>query len=308
MSGAGGASRESLSARAERVRDRALEPLAERLGYACDRRRPARWRRPGSLLSIDGAKFYDYRRGRGGGGAIDLVMHARGCGFRAAVDFLDALALPAVALPPAPGGRRPPPRLPAPAPRNWAQVRGFLVRVRGLHPDLVDTCFRSGRLYADARRNAVFPCRDRHGRIAGAELVGTGTLPEGSAFKAMAPGSRKDWGGFWIATGPAPLAACLLVESALDALAASLLPAPGLPARTLIASTAGVARRLPAWLADFSGPQLLCGYDADAAGDRAARDLCARCPGMRRLRPVGAKDWNDLVRRQPPLLPPLRLR
>ena len=37
---------------------------------------------------VCGAKFFDHACGRGGGGAIDLVMHARGCGFREALAFL----------------------------------------------------------------------------------------------------------------------------------------------------------------------------------------------------------------------------
>ena len=96
------------------LRDSALEPLAARLGYVRDPRRRNRWRRPGSVLSIDGSKFFDHAAGRGGGGAIDLVLHARQCGFREALAFLADSA----SLPPA----RPAPRARGPAcscPRPW---------------------------------------------------------------------------------------------------------------------------------------------------------------------------------------------
>ena len=87
------------------LRDSALEPLAARLGYVRDPRRRNRWRRPGSVLSIDGSKFFDHAAGRGGGGAIDLVLHARQCGFPRGPRLPRRLRLPAAG----------PARLPAPA-------------------------------------------------------------------------------------------------------------------------------------------------------------------------------------------------
>ena len=92
-------------------------------------------------------------------------------------------------------------------------------------------------------------------------------------LKGLAPGSRRDRGGFWLTTRSVPPAAVLLTESAVDALSAVLLPAPGLPTDCLVASTAGTARRLPRWLQPFQTLPLLCGYDADPAGDQAARAL-----------------------------------
>lgn len=295
MSGPPSAGRQSLRARAARLRDGALEPLAERLGYAPDPRHRQRWRRAGSVLSIRGAKFFDHACGRGGGGAIDLVMHVRGCGFREALAFLDA------GSPPRPAAasnavEEPCLRLPAPAPAQWPAVRDYLMRARCLDPALLEHCRRSGSLYADRRRNAVFTCRDLSCRTVGAELVGTCPLPDASTFKGLAPGSRRDHGGFWLSTGSAPPAAILLVESAVDALSALLLPAPGLPADCLLVSTAGTARRLPRWLSAAPSAELLCGYDADAPGDRAAQALSRSHPQLRRLRPPDAKDWNDLLR------------
>ena len=293
-----------LRENAERVRDYPLEPLAERLGYRRDPRHRQRWRRDGSLLSIRGTQFFDHARGHGGGGAIDLVMHARRCGFRQAVAFLaDGPLSPPPAPPPAAdAGEKGPaaPCLPAPVAAHWPPVRDFLARLRGLDPALLEQLLRAGTLYADRRRNAVFTCRNHSGATVGAELVGTRPRPDASCFKGLAPGSRRDRGGFWLTAASATPAAVLLTESAVDALSAVLLPAPGLPADCLVASTAGAARRLPRWLLAFQSLPLLCGYDNDPAGEQAARTLRRQHPRLQRLRPRGAKDWNDLLRQRAP--------
>ena len=91
--------------RADRVRDVPLEALAVELGYRQDPRNPARWKLPGSALSITGTRFFDHCRGGGGGGAIDLVMHARACRFGEAVEFLESRA--GLPLPAAPTGSQP---------------------------------------------------------------------------------------------------------------------------------------------------------------------------------------------------------
>lgn len=230
------------------------------------------------------------------------MLHVRGGSFRSAVEFLadqaDTLPRSPQAPPPEP---RPAWRLPQPADRHWPAVREFLTRSRCLCPYLIDRCHRHGLLYADARRNAVFLCRDRCQRSVGAELVGTRPDSRGRTFRGMAPGSRKALGSFWL---PAPiheLGAVLIVESAVDALSALLLLRDSLPPHTLIASTAGVAPRLPRWLRDLRPPQTLCAYDSDTAGERAADSLLRNTPNACRLSPAGAKDWNDQLRadRQP---------
>ena len=55
-------------------------------------------------------------------------------------------------------------RLP-PHERCWPTVRDFLRAARGLDPALLARCRRDGLLYADARRNAVFVCRDPAGPL-----------------------------------------------------------------------------------------------------------------------------------------------
>lgn len=173
-----------LRARADAARSIPLPAVAAELGYRKDPADSARWKRPGSALSISGARFFDHLAGRGGGGAIDLVIHAEGCGFLQALRRLEGLA------PRGPrGGDGPSDFL---EDRAWAQVRRYLLRSRALDPRLIERCRRIGILGADARANAVFACRGRDGGKTGAELVGT---RPGRPFKAMAPGSRKAEGG-----------------------------------------------------------------------------------------------------------------
>jgi hypothetical protein len=94
-----------------------------------------------------------------------------------------------------------------------------------------------------------------------------------------------------VAIPDAPLKACVLCESAVDALSCHALHPS---ARCL--STAG-ARPDPAWLAALlaQGQPLFCGFDADATGEAMAQAMIAFHPSIRRLRP-SRKDWNDVLR------------
>ena len=161
--------RERWRPRTARVRGLALAPLAAHLGYRQDPSYRQCWHRSGSVLALSSARFFDHTQGHGGG-AIDLVMHATGSHFAAAVEFLKARlgTLPAAAAA-VPKPRPASPYLSPPAEPCWLTVRAFLNTARGL-------------LYADSRRRAVFVCRDSHGTVTGIELVGT----------QPAPGSRPD--------------------------------------------------------------------------------------------------------------------
>ena len=262
-----------MTGRADTLRAIPLERVAAALGYRRDRLDRAKWKRAGSVVSIAGAQFYDHLQGRGGGGAIDLVIHAEGCGFRAALDRLAPLA---------PGG--------GPETGGWPAVRAWLTGKRGLDPSLVDDCRRLGILGADRRGNAAFACRDAGGRRTGAEIRG---IRPGRPFRGMERGSRKAAGGFWVAR-PEGARRVLLVESAVDALSA--LSVAELGDAGIAVSTAGVAARVPPWIEGLGPEDILCGYDADEAGDAAAAALARADRRVRRIRPDGAKDWNELLK------------
>ena len=264
-----------------------LEHVAERLGYRRDPHDRKRWKRQGSVINITGSKFFDHLQGRGGGGAIDLVIHGRGCSFAEAVCWLTGQSAPAPAAIPKPVPKtpfRPPPACEA----GWPRVRAWLTGARGLEPRDLDNAHAAARLYADARGNAVFPCTNTAGTITGAEIIG-------HHFRGMARGSRKSMGGVHF-QGPkmAHPATILITESAIDALSARTVKAGG-PV-SIYASTAGVCRRLPDWILGLRPARILCAFDSDHARDDAAQALIASDPRIQRLRPSAAKDWNDILR------------
>ena len=97
-------------------------------------------------------------------------------------------------------------------------------RIAPLPAPYIDKLHQQGDCYADARRNAVFICRDAEGRAVGAELKGTIQRSDGSRFSGMTPGSAKDAGGFRIGS-IAKAAVIYLVESAIDAISLAKLRA-----------------------------------------------------------------------------------
>ena len=130
--------------------------------------------------------------------------------------------------------------------------------------------------------NAVFLHLDARGKPVGAELRGTTHVQ----WRGMARGSRKAAGYF--AVGPADPHELVLCGSAIDAISCSALRHT---ARAL--STAGACPH-PAWLGEVlaAGRPVYCGFDADEAGENAARLMIARHPAIARLRPA-THDWND---------------
>lgn len=280
-------------ARAERLRAFPLQRILALSGARPDPRDPCKWRTARGVLSVRGAKFFNWRRGQGGGGAIDLVIHLHQLSFHDALLWLEQHAAPSTHGPsPRPPPSPLPPRLPAPAPARFHAVRSYLAQQRALPLALIDALARSGDLYADARANAVFLLRDTSGRPVGAELRGTGPVP----WRGMAPGSRKDLGFFSFPPIPRPEA--VLCESAIDALSCHLLH----PQRRAL-STAG-ARPNPAWIPQLldQGCRLHCGFDLDSTGQAMAQALTALHPSID-LFPPPLHDWNDALRAASSRLP-----
>jgi hypothetical protein len=269
---------------ADQLRIIPLESVLRRSGARPDPSDRHKWHTSQGVLSITGAKFINWNRAQGGGGAIDLVMHLHQLSFCQAVQWLAE---------PFPGPFRPQPQppppqatlaLPPPDPAQLWRVRQYLVRQRRLPPVLVEALIQSGTLYADHRANAVFLLLGKEKQPVGAELRGTTPRP----WRGLAPGSQKDLGFFAVPSDP--LTALILVESAIDAISCFALH-PG--HRCL--STAG-ARSNPHWLAPLinQGYSVQCGFDADPTGDTMARALIARHPRVQRLRP-SQHDWNDVL-------------
>ena len=260
-----------------------LETVLRTVNAEPDDHDHAKWQTARGVLSVNGAKFINWNQGRGGGGAIDLAMHLKACDFNAAVQWLaqrfPGPQSPALASPP-----KPLLAIPMPDASRLPAVKRYLTAQRRLPDSLLDPLVQTGRLYADPKANAVFLLLGKGNQPVGAELRGT----TGTAWRGLAPGSRKDLGYFSV--GPAQNSEVVLCESAIDALSCATL----YPDR-LCLSTAG-ARPNPAWLASLfaQGLSLYCGFDADPTGDHMAQAMIAIHPAVQRLRP-SQHDWNDVL-------------
>jgi hypothetical protein len=285
-----------LRRRANAVREIPLPTVLVYRGAVRDQHDRAKWQTEQGPVSVTGAKFMNWHRHVGGGGAIDLAMHLGGMDYPAAVAWLEehlgvrhapAATITANSLANSPDGLHPlgQLRLPVPDHPKLRQVRRYLIKQRRLAAQLLEPLIEGGKLYADQRANAVFLLvAGKANRPVGAELRGTGKR----VWRGMAPGTRKDRGYFWIgAPGTQKIVLC---ESAIDAISCFQL----LPDRICI-STSG-ARANPGWLRGLitRGYTIYCGFDADVPGEAAAREMIALHPSIERLTPP-AHDWNDAL-------------
>jgi hypothetical protein len=277
-------------ARADRLRAIPLEHVLPQSGARPDPHDPCKWHTARGILSVRGAKFFNWHCGTGGGGAIDLVIHLHQLSFHDALLWLEQHGAPSTTDPPPPGAPSPL-RLPGPASGQFHAVRRYLVQQRALPLAWVDALACSGDLYADAKANAVFLLRDAHGQSVGAELRGIGPV----AWRGMAPGSRKDLGFFSVPALSRP--DVILCESAIDAISCHVLH----PEHRCL-STAG-ARPNPAWVPDLlrQGCRLWCGFDLDSTGQAMARAMIGIHPSIQLL-PPPLHDWNDVLCARSPRL------
>jgi len=253
-----------------------------------DRYDHRKWHTCRGVLSVTETQFMNWNCGKGGGGAIDLVMHLHQLGFGQALEWLESHFGTAVSVAPSRPARRSL-LLPPPCPEQLASVRRYLLQERHLPAALLETLIDSGSLYADAHANAVFVLQGKRNEPVGAELRGTTAI----AWRGMTPGSRKDRGFFAIPTAPL-LTTIVLCESAIDAISCHTL----CPQYRCL-STAG-ARPNPAWLAELVGQarQLYCGFDRDDTGEAMAQAMMQLHPSIQRIRPP-RKDWNEVLRLGP---------
>ncbi len=318
--------REDYKALAAQVRAIPLETVIERLGGQVDRYDAHKYRLDGEHISINGERFYNHDRQQGGGGAIDLVMHAVGYDYREAVAYLrdthgaDA-AISAATWHSARDGQqqareivehaeRPTFRAPTSDEGRWSQVRNYLVEQRQLPAALVDELHNRGTIYADGRSNAVFLRTDEEGQAVGASLRGTAL---GSDFKGLAAGTRRDEGYFSLTIGtPVPYMApqIYLTESPIDAMSrAALLLREGAQGERIFISTDGHGI-LPTRQIDEGLERravVHCAFDRDHGGDtlweRVKERYGARAhetygPIDRDQPPAGVKDWNQELQQE----------
>jgi hypothetical protein len=302
---------ERRKSQAAELRSIPLPDVAQALGLEQDRNDKTIWRSSGGMkigiTSKDGAsKFFDNASKKGGGGAIDLAMHAMATDYKGALSWLaanfgsDATSRDAALRVVEQAKRdvslaqkeRPAFTPPAPVEANWQHVKNWLISKRKLPENIVDRLHEKGDVYADDRRNAVFLARGPDGKPTGAELKGT---LQSSKFSGMAAGSMKSNGAFQL--GRITAKTIYLVESAIDAISLFVLRARGGEKSFCVMSAAGSSPTPPLGVTGAINDKQstkVCAYDADAAGDQSA----AAMTGWKRLRPAEGCDWNKMLQAQ----------
>ena len=263
-----------------------LYQMVRERGYRRDPTDAARWRRPGSVVSINGFMFYEHLRGEGGGGAIDLVIHACRCTVPEALGFFSELPC----RDRFPADRHPKPPCPD---RHWPAIQSYLVEQRGLADVLVALCRDLGLLYADRHGNAVFVRRNAAGEALGAEIV------PAAAPRRLAPTGAAARGGFWMSWEPDWPNSVILAKNAIDALSVlSLHLVPAGRKGCAVVSTGGATASLPEWIEAWNPGRIFCAYDATRQGDDAAARLIRNDSRVVRLRPaLDGLGWNDMLMR-----------
>lgn len=300
-------SSQDLKALADQVRDANLEIVAVRLGLERDRHDKHKWRDAGHIISINNGKFMDWLADKGGGGAIDLVMHVQNTDFREAVQWLSRQDLTShpehsqQLLNPAQEPHSL--QMPNPNDERWNAVRDYLVETRKLPAALIDRLHQKGMVYADDYQNAVFvrfstrTTGDIWDRVepTGASL--RGTWGEGNSFHGLVSGSSREQGWFWIAAGQGTIQRVLLAESPIDTLSLATLDTQRKQTQgvTIYLSTDGAGTIPTEALKKLleQGGYVAVAFDADRAGEDMAWRVAQQLPGIHRLTPAYGKDWNE---------------
>lgn len=297
--------KKKYQARVEQLREIPLTQVAEELGFNPDPKDKRKWRNDDLSLNLTENKFYDWHEMRGGGGAIDLVMHVERCGFGDAVAWLrdrfgDAEAVQTITrqveqtLVEQP---RQPFVPPTPDEQNWEPVRSYLTQTRKLPAVIVDRLYESGLIYADENQNAVFLRRllpvesSIEPEVTGAALRGTAGV--NNTFKGLAAGSKRSQGWFYMESNhTGDVQQMVVCESSIDVLSYATLHPP--QQKTLYLSTDG-ASSLPLERLQQS-PQVILAFDHDLAGASLSERLQQELPQASEQFPI-AKDWNEELHR-----------
>lgn len=285
------------------LRDLPLEDVAYNLGLDPDYNNKHKWKGHGHIISITDSKFYDFSgEQRGGGGAIDLVMHVNGCNFQQAVAWLGdrfgesgmigAVTNHALFQAQQIALLEPVPKFipPEPDEKGWQAVQHYLTKERKLPENLVQALHKCGLVYADSKQNAVFIMRSLDGDVTGAFLKGT--VGKDNTFMGLAAGTKRNAGWFYVQSGKAEddlIQRAVLTKSPIDALSASVLEQPQ-QQRTLYLAVDSDQSLPVEFLSKI--PSVVVAYDNDTAGNETARLIKQLLPQTTRLKPK-AKDWSE---------------
>jgi Plasmid recombination enzyme len=281
------------------LRSVSLEQVAAALCLESDDKSRPTWRHQGHQIRINGAQFYDWdeTQMKGGGGAIDLVMHVLRSDFKSAVAWLaDRFGATAVqvagsyhAQMVAQEAEIPGFAAPNEAPEQWPAVRADFV-AQQLPGALIDQLHEQGLLYADEAGAVIFLQRDLVTRsVTGAYRV------SGDGFSGTLLGSDRANGRFYWLRGGAvtdEVQQVVVGQTPIDVLALGLMgPMPKV--RTMYLSVDGV---LPlAYLRGFAAKRVRVAMNRDTIGERLAQEAREELPQVKQMQPEGV-DWVESLR------------
>ena len=255
-------------------------------------------------LKISNGKWFWFSRGIGGASALDYLIKVRGIPFTRAVEQIMGRAAtqpPSFFMP-----KRPAPRvLLLPRASPCATHAATYLTGRGIDPEIIDFCIRSGRLYESTpHHNVVFVGLDSAGKPRYANLRGIGT-----DFIGEASGSDKRYSFSIPAHGES--ATLHLFESAIDLLSYATLEkrAGNDWRRDHLVSLAGVYESrnevLPLALTHYLDEypiidRVILRLDNDGKGRLAAQAIRSQLAKQRGLpadirSPPQGKDFNDYL-------------
>ncbi len=288
---------------ADKVRDVPLEKVAHELGLDPDPKDKHKWQHENHIINITGSKFYDWQHLKGGGGAIDLVMHVNHCDFKQALAWLndrlgEGATLEAVTYQTRVIIQTEQPRPfvpPTPDEDKWQQVRRYLLSERRLPSGLVERLHQQGLVYADDKQNAVFIRRALDKEIiTGATLRGAAGVD--NTFKGLALGSKRSAGWFHFQAGGQssdPIQRAVLVESPIDAMSFAVLDRTD-SRKTIYLSTDGSGTVPLEFLRTLPASSVIVAYDNDQPGNLMALRVMEQLPNSVRRLPK-AIDWNEEI-------------
>jgi hypothetical protein len=290
-----------------------LHPTPNPQHPVVDHNQPGKWRGQGHIINIDGSKFYDFHPSeeRGGGGAIDLVMHVNECNDQKAIEWLhdrfgekglqravfaqsQKRAAEIAQLEP-----RPQFVPPAADDHQWHKVENYLTEKRELLPSFIQAVHDQGLIYADEQQNAVFLMRNLDGETTGAFL--RGTQGEDNTFKGYAKRTKRTDGWFHLKLGGEPngeIEKVVLCKSPIEAMSFATLEMEvqqGIPKTRTMYMAVDSHKSLPVEFLQ-TVPAVEVAYDNDDLGNETARMIMEQLhhDHAMRVKPKG-KDWNDTL-------------
>ena len=283
---------------ANQARNMRLEDIIQRLGLEPDRHDHHKYKSDAHIISITQQRFYDHLNEKGGGGAIDLVMHVNDCDFKEAVEWLNGNSINFTPIKTAHSFKQSQPTIskpfepPVADESRWAAVKDYLVNTRQLAESTIDYLHKNGSIYADSKQNVVFIRRNMTGKVTGASLRGT---YDDSRFKGLAKGTSRDAGWFAFQKGKGELERIVLTESPIDAISAAAVSQR--KETTLFFSTDGAGSAPIPYLQQklVDGKKIIIAFDNDEAGNHMARTVMEKLPGSYRVAPRLGKDWNEQI-------------